>query len=337
MLRRIVEVALMLSLSWVLSPMGRASTGAAPECPTFASGQPLGFLLEPRLVEASGLVASRSSENVLWSQNDSGSPPELFAFAIDGTALGTYALSGASNVDWEDLAIGPGPVPGVDYVFVGDIGDNDAVRDSVTVYRVPEPTVGAAGSFVLTGVVALEMTYPDGPRDAETLLSDPLTGDLYIMTKNLSEGVSSLYRYPFPHADGHSVVLERVGTHTFHGNRSERAATAGDISTDGREVIVRTYARAWLWPRPIGTSVANAMARPPCEIPIPSEPQGEGVAFAVDRTGYYTTSERVAAPVYFLRRLSKASTSSGAVVLVLAGCAAAFVRSRAHRARSSVA
>src|SRR3954451_10421792 len=89
--------------------------------------------------ELSGLVASPAQRGVLWTHNDSGDAPRLFALRSDGSAIATVAVRGAQAVDWEDLAAGPDGS-----LLVGDIGDNDAARDSVTVYRVPEPQVGGA-------------------------------------------------------------------------------------------------------------------------------------------------------------------------------------------------
>ena len=43
--------------------------------------------------------------------------------------------------DFEDITIGSGPVPGQDYLFIGDIGNNDYDRRFLQVYRFPEPLV----------------------------------------------------------------------------------------------------------------------------------------------------------------------------------------------------
>jgi len=55
--------------------------------------------------------------------------------------LGIYSVGGASNRDWEDMAIGPGPVDGQQYLYIGDIGDSLAQYDIKYIYRVPEPCV----------------------------------------------------------------------------------------------------------------------------------------------------------------------------------------------------
>src|SRR5437867_2032775 len=96
-------------------------TGASA-APTFAGGVSQGTVAVAGLNEASGLVASRNNANVLWTHNDSGDSARVFALDTQGRKLGIYTLPGAANVDYEDIAIGPGPVTNVQYLYVGDIG-----------------------------------------------------------------------------------------------------------------------------------------------------------------------------------------------------------------------
>src|SRR5436190_2052587 len=145
-----------------------------------------GTIANSGITEASGIVASRINPNVLWTHNDSGHPAQVFPTTPAGANLGTYTVAGAGNTYWEDIALGPGPVAGTQYLYCGDIGDNNAVRSSIAVYRVPEPTVSdtqAAASVSLSGAVKFTFAYPDGPRNAESMFVDPLTRDLYIITK----------------------------------------------------------------------------------------------------------------------------------------------------------
>ena len=134
-----------------------------------------GTVASDAITEASGIAASPRFDDVYWVHNDSGDTARVFAISGTGQTLGEYALSGATAVDWEDIAAGPGPTPGVSYLYVGDIGDNAATRTSVQVYRVPEPSVDpdapASSPQTLTGVATLTLKYPDGPHDAEALLA----------------------------------------------------------------------------------------------------------------------------------------------------------------------
>src|SRR5205085_6626808 len=134
----------------------------------FSSGITTGTIQNASIGEASGIVASRVNANVLWTHNDSGNAAQIFAMTPAGVNLGAYTLSGAGNTDWEDIAIGPGPAAGVQYVYAGDIGDNNwdnaSHRNSIAVYRVAEPVVGDTQTAVttsLSGVANFTLAYPD--------------------------------------------------------------------------------------------------------------------------------------------------------------------------------
>ncbi len=293
-------------------------------CPDFVPPVTTGIVQDPAVNEASGLVASVQNPGVFWVHNDSGDTPRVFAMRADGTILATYDLTGISAIDWEDMARGPGPVPGVDYLYLADIGDNPAARSFITVYRVPEPSVdlSAVGAQVsLPGAVALEMEYPVGAHDAETLLADPLTGDLYVVTKcfttaGCTDGVSHVFRYPFPHQDGLRVSLTEVATIPFSGPAFVHSATAGDVSDAGDRIAVRTYTQALLWMRGPGDTIAQALATTPCAIAVPPQIQGETLAFSVDGVSYSSVSEFAAQPIHRIDEVFADQTILGKRLLV---------------------
>jgi len=244
--------------------------------------------------EASGLASSRLNSGVLWVHNDSGDQPRVFAVNRRGKLLGTYLLNGAAAVDWEDMATGPAPGGG-SYLYLADIGDNSARRMSVHIYRVPEPSVNAEQDPVtrtLSGVVDFEFVYEDGPRDAESFMVDPLTGDFYVVSKREILG-NRLYRAIAPNAARTNRFLQ-VATFPFTG------ATGGDISPDGLQVLIRRYSNAGLaataatyWSRPdASVSLVELLKQPGQILPLAQEVQGESIAFSTGAPGFYTTTER---------------------------------------------
>jgi hypothetical protein len=279
---------------------------------SFAAGVQSGTIQNSSIIEASGIVASRMNSNVLWTHNDSGDSARIFAMTPAGTNLGTYSISGASATDWEDISTGPGPVAGTQYLYMGDIGDNGASRSTVAVYRVPEPAVSATQSPVTTsisGASKLVFSYPNGAHDAESLFVDPLTKDIYIISKPGS--TKYVYRAPYPQSTSGTTVLEIVASFA-----DSDALTAGDISPDGREIIVRSYATSSgrLYVRPAGGSVADAFNSPHISIPIHSEGQGEAIGFDPKGWGYYTTSEGSHQPIYYFDRLPHGDFNHNGVV-----------------------
>ena len=118
----------------------------------------------PPITEASGLAVSRDNGGVVWTHNDSGGAASLYALGRRGELRATLPLSGAINVDWEDMAIGPGPAGGPDWLYAADIGDNDAVRPSVRVYRVAEPNLSgvARGTRSTAAAAPTSIGSPSG-------------------------------------------------------------------------------------------------------------------------------------------------------------------------------
>ena len=277
-------------------PAARAATPTASDfCATVGPAVTAGTITDPGLVEISGLAASRTVPGVLWADNDSGDGPRVYALSPAGELLGTYDLAGAEAIDWEDIAVGPGPDPSLHYVYVGDIGQNGGLRDQVEVYRVPEPAaIEPSGSLTAERIA---LTYPDGPEDAESMFVDPVTGGLVIVTKQASGVSHVLLAEASQMVDGATVAMQEIATITIPVNPSgalalpSTMATAADISPDGSTILVRTYQQVLAYPRPTGGSLADAFAAAPCNAPQVSEPQGEAIAFAADGSGYSTTSE----------------------------------------------
>ncbi len=256
------------------------------------------------ITEASGLAASRKNPGVLWTHNDSGGENAIYAMDVHGRHLGVYRLAGARVRDWEDMAIGPGPSPGEYYVYVGEIGDNSQRYDTKYIYRVPEPVVStdqAPLDTVLYDVERVAFSYPDGLHNAETLMVDPVTGEIFVVSK---ESPSIVYRLPSG-ATFSTVPTTRVDTLEVVARLPFSTAVAGDICPHGREMLIKTYDRIFYWRREVGESWQEALAEQPSIVPYIPEPQGEAVCWAADDSGYFTLSEERSwyqAHVYFYPR-----------------------------------
>jgi len=241
----------------------------------------------------SGMVASRAHPGVLYAQMDTGGPATVFAMTTAGASLGEYTLTGVTQTDWEDIAVGPG-AGGGSFIFVGDIGDNSANRTQVQVYRFAEPNVSLTQAPAQTAIAdaqELRFTYPDGAHNAETLMVDPRTGDILILTKD-SSGNSSVFSAPGNTAANTPTALTRVAMVQFSGSGQGVQAGGGDISPDGDRVIVRTYTAIYLWPR-AATWMATFSAMPRT-LPSPTEPQSEGLTFSADGRAWLSAGEQAA-------------------------------------------
>src|SRR6185369_6754082 len=134
------------------------------------------------MTEISGIAASRQNPGLAWIHND-GPQSQLWLVSTNGLVFGQYTFTQATT-DFEDIAIGPGPVAGVDYVYGGDIGDNASVRTEVRLFRFPEPRVTQpSAALIAAGEEVITLVYPDSAHDAEALLVDPISGDVFIASK----------------------------------------------------------------------------------------------------------------------------------------------------------
>lgn len=242
---------------------------------------PLGRVQSDELIEISGLAVSPADPNRLWVHNDSGDTARFFAIDPTGQTLGVWSLAGTEAFDWEDMAAGPGPIPNQPYLYIGDIGDNQKIRPYITVYRVPAPT--ANSNSEITGFETLTFRYPAGPSDAEALMVDPATKDLLIVSKQKPTCVVYIARYP--HQPHQFNLLESIAFVPIP------SVTAGDISPDGRRLLLRNTDKAFLWTKQINESWKSALAATPRVLPLAAEPQGESIAWAPDSVSFYTVSE----------------------------------------------
>ena len=232
---------------------------------------------------------------MLFTHNDSGDSARIFALRADGRLIGSIRVPDAVNVDWEDIALGPGR-DGRTALYLGDIGDNARRRAGIDVYRVPEPEVRQGAPAATAPAERLALRYPGGPRDAEALLVDPRGGDLYVVTKRL-DGRSEVFRARAPLPFGGTAALEPAGALRL-GLTS--AVTGGDVSAAGDAIVLRTYGSVFAWGRTPGESVARALARPPCRAPahVVAERQGEAIGLLPDGRGFVTLSEGVRSPIW---------------------------------------
>ncbi|NQV34997.1 MAG: hypothetical protein HQ515_20045 [Phycisphaeraceae bacterium] len=267
----------------------------------FKQGKQVGRIQSKQLDEISGIAVSRKNPGVFWVHNDSGGKAQIYAINVRGHLLSTFLVTGAKARDWEDIAIGPGPQANQSYLYIADIGDNKAKQKTVTVYRVPEPMVSLTQPVSVDRTAkadAIKLKYPDRPRDAETLLVDPLTKDLYIISKR--ELTNKVYRAPYPQSTEDTTTLQ------FKATLGTGLSVGGDISAHGRFVVVRSALGAVLFERVSGKPLWEAFKKTPRALPVKSEPQGEAIAFDIEGRGYYTVSEGKKQPIYYYERIKAA-------------------------------
>ncbi|MFP5071060.1 hypothetical protein ACLFMI_15530 [Pseudonocardia nantongensis] len=262
-----------MSLGVPAASAGSAAPGAAP--------RPACTVEDPRVAELSGLVAA----------GPAGAPASGYHAVVDGDGParvytldpGTCAVTGvreaqAGVTDVEDLGTTPDGT-----LWLADIGDNPAQRDTVRLVVVPPS--GPARVH--------ELTYPDGPRDAEAIL---VSDDGVPLIVDKTTGAAGVYRPatpldgapgPVPMTRVADVVLPWSGTSGGplgpSGSRTVTGAAVGPAGSPDRVAALRTYTDAWLFRLPAGApadadALVTALRGSPLPVPLPDEPQGEAVA-----------------------------------------------------------
>jgi hypothetical protein len=247
----------------------------------YSGPKAVGGVENQEIDEASGLAFSRTMPGIIYTHNDSGGEPMIYMMDTLGKDKGAIKIEGVKNRDWEDVAVGPGDKKDISYVYIGEIGDNDGKYSDVKIFRFPEPKHWRASFTVQPEVLTL--TYPDGPRDAETLLVDPVSTDIFILSKRDSTNI--LYKVPQSAFEQGEFEMERVMDLPI------TMSVAGDISADGSQILIKTYFAVFYWKRERGESIPEALKKDPLILPYKPEPQGEAIGFHPSGKSYFTVSE----------------------------------------------
>jgi hypothetical protein len=263
----------------------------------------LGFALssykvsDTKLDEVSGIAASRLNKDLYYVHNDSGGKSEIYVLNKKGKTVCTISLPGITNRDWEDIAVGPGPKRGANYIYIGEIGDNGAQHKNVCLYRFREPVLDIKSGkklkpVTVTAVDSLGFVFADGAKDCETVMLDPVKGDVYLVSKR--EATVGVYQIKAP------LDPKNLNTATRLLSLDFPLAVSGDISPQGDKVLIKTYGTIYCWLVNPGQSIAEALSRPATKLTYEPEPQGEAVCFSSNGKRYLTISEKAKDTPLFL-------------------------------------
>lgn len=265
----------------------------------FASAQHTAVKVLPaELSEISGLFISK--DNLIFVQNDSGDTSRFFAIDAKGNLVSKLYFKGdPSNkhfgvTDCEDIAGGPGPVKNKNYIYLGDVGDNVGKRPYVTVYRFLEPNK-LFNTMHIEGE-AVQLKYPNGPQDAETLMVDPILKELIIISKR--QDTVGIYSSALFFRNRDTVTMKKQGSLFLPGRGLAKYIVSGDISRDGRQIILKTYTNVYYWLRNGKEPISQTLRRMPKKLPYVLEPQGEAIGFTPDGKAYYCISEGKNSVIY---------------------------------------
>jgi hypothetical protein len=279
---------------------GSSDAGPAACSVCTAWGQPelLGKVTAAGLAELSGMAASWHNPGVLYVHNDRNRP---VIYALDGSAglLTRLTLGGAIASDIEDIEVSR--CPGGTCIFAADIGNNITAREEFSIFRVAEPNVplGASSADRTLPAERFAFRYADAPHNAESLIIDPGTGAVFIVTKVAAGQPSAAYKLD-------TFELGKVNVATKIADlpvpkAGDQPATAGSAHPCGSGFLLRTGNTLYEFRIPVGTAFIDAFHATPVVVPAGVEPQSEAVTYQPDGRGYYTTGEGANPPVNRVR------------------------------------
>ena len=218
MARGLIKTLLLASL---LAASLTAGNAAEPGQDVAPGVRLVARMSDPRIKESSGVVASRRYTDVFWTHNDGGGPKKQVLYAIDreGNTRAFFSVIDVTLHDWEDIAIDD-----AGHLYIGDIGNNDAKRHTLTVYEIAEPNPQAE-----TGSIApkraWKLKFPGAPFDCESLFVWKDQG--YVVSKVFDKARAQIFRFPLKETN-EPLTLELVAT-----TKIKSPVTGADISADG--------------------------------------------------------------------------------------------------------
>ncbi len=190
------------------------------------------FALNPILSETSGLILWN---NKIWTHNDSGGDPFLYAMQPTSNAIvKTVKITNATNQDWEDIA------QDSKYIYIGDFGNNGrSNRTDLKVYKVKKADI-LAGNSVTASVI--NFSYNDQTEvvagqtrfdnfDCEAMIA---YGDsLYLFSKNWGDYKTRLYKLPKKPGTYKAINIGELNVHGL--------ITGATVTADKKTIALSGY------------------------------------------------------------------------------------------------
>lgn len=261
--------------------------GWEPKNKSVAEGKEPLFLNSDALLESSGLAFSHVDPNCVWSHNDSGDRARLLGFNHVGRLIGRADLKGVKANDWEDMASFHDTVP---RLLVADVGDNDTVRKSVSIYIFDEPNPHKRS--VVTVFEHLVVHYPNGAENCESVAVDIKNRRVLLLGK--SALIATMYQVDLPkrmvgdRAKG--LVTKTEVTATSIQKLAIPLATGMDLCPSTGDLWVSNYLQVFCYPSARRTTLEARLQQVPKMLDLPSLKQVEAIAID-DKRRVWVTSE----------------------------------------------
>ncbi|XP_067656454.1 uncharacterized protein [Haliotis asinina] len=255
-----------------------------------------GYFTDDDLYDISGIALSLSFDDLLYAANDKSSSSNLNDFYVvnvtTGEVLNTIEVTGATNHDWEDMAVAPCSSAGSKpyCIYIGDIGEGKDGRTANNIYKIAEPD----DPLTVKSVDPQEIiSFTGVSDDMETLMVSP-ENDIYV----IPEGDDEVKLYKIE--EGKANYKCEVTVESKYSG-----PTSGDISSCGTMILLKANEYVYLF------SVSNGDYEAALCNPTPTvhrlqytqERENQAIAFNKGGLAYYTVQEEEFSPIWRYDRL----------------------------------
>jgi len=254
------------------------------------------FLIENKKIdESSGLALSRRYDNVLWTHNDSGSAPIIYAMNFQGHDLGTFFLEGDYPRDWEDMS--SFQLQGQSYLLLADSGDNHEINRTARLLIYKEPDIYAKNRSLEDPKWVIEYQYPKGKAyDIESVAVDIIQNKILLLSKrNKKVHVFELPLLVNNQTESQLLTAKRISKLKYF-----KRPTSMDISADGKYAAILTYGKAYWFENLQNLNWKETFKQPTKKIKYKGLFQPEAISFAQTPYQLFISSEKLPAKLLLL-------------------------------------
>lgn len=245
------------------------------------------FSMPKQIKEASAVEVTEKSD-LIWTLEDSGNEPQLFALNFKGEIANTVKIIDAENNDWEDLTSDKDG-----NLYIGDFGNNDNDRKDLAIYKISASDLSKKKTSVaekITFFYPQQTLFP--PKKSERFYDVEsfflFEDNFYLFTKNRSskfDGTTLLYQVPNQPGNHPAKLISSFKTCE---NFNYCAVTSADISPDGKKIALLSADKVWLFTDFTSTNFLSGKVE---QIELNSFTQKEGICF-VSNDKVYITDEK---------------------------------------------
>lgn len=251
------------------------------------------------LDDISGICMSTIHPGEFWLNEDASGSDKLYRFGVDGELRQRIVVIGVELSDVEDLAHGPLPDGSPTGLFLADTGDERAPGTPPRLVVIDERDTDQGDEVI--PVRAVDLLFPNGTIDCESLMISPETGDAFLISKEATGEESTVFRVAYEEWNSESggpaqveilTHLDLSGLHSEGHLPHAYRITSADIHPRRESLVVRTRYHLYVFILGGEPEASTFLADPMAITSTRTEPKGEGVCYGLDGRDLFTSSER---------------------------------------------